>query len=323
MRPFFKWRDWASFFEDGGSKSLWKVLFVPVLIFLGIALFILRDILFIPGTIGLYQDWAIGPTSQELSSYANMGWSLFDPSQGNKVYTTDWMLRIALTPFTSLGGEVVIKGLLLGIVVLSGLTMYYLGRTIGLRYFWALVIGVIYIFSPIIFTRIIPGYVYYLIAYSIAPLMVAFFLKAVREVPHRWRNALISGALLGLMGSQIQFLVMGPLIILAIVVFDYKKLRTSIPVFLVVVLVCCLIEMPWALPLALGQSNLATNLTGNLNYPELTSAPSLLESARMLGYGIHTYSYIQLAQHGNIPGIILVLRHIHERIGQLHSGAPT
>src|SRR6266487_1434550 len=133
-------------------------------LYLGIALLILGSILLSPGTVGFFHDWFIGPYPEMNRSWANNGLYLWDSQSGSKLYPTDWIIRLSLFPFTFLGGEILSKGLLIISVTLSGFGAFCLGRQLKLSSYVSFAIGILYIFSPIIFTRIVAGYIYYLIA---------------------------------------------------------------------------------------------------------------------------------------------------------------
>ena len=142
-----------------------------------IALFILNRILFFsPGTIGFFHDWFIGPYPEMNRIYADGGFYTWDPQIGNKFYYTDWIFRLILIPFSFLGGEVLTKGLLIVIITLSGFGAFCLGKRLKLSPYSSFAAGVLYIFSPIIFTRIVAGHIYYLVAYFLSPFVLSFFL---------------------------------------------------------------------------------------------------------------------------------------------------
>ncbi len=276
----------------------------PVLFFLCLSTLIFIGIILTPGTIGFHHDWPYGPFPEMIEELGSEGFDLFSESQGNKIYPTDWLFRIALVPFAGLGGEVLTKSMLVLFTALSGTAMFWLARELKLDYRWALVAGIIYVFTPIVFTRAIAGHMYYLLAYAIAPLAFMLFMRATRS-ERPWKYALLSGALIGIATVQIQFSVMLPLLLVGYLIFDYKHTRTNLPVFTIVVLVALLIQLPWVLPL-MTDSTITEGLpvSSYINYHDITSAPSLWESFGMLGYKIQPYSYTSLASSGLIPSFL-------------------
>src|SRR5215211_5269195 len=93
-------------------KSTHLPYFTALAGYLLITRFILGNVLFSPGTIGFFHDWSIGPYPEMMHSWASDALYIWDSQEGNKIYPTDWFLRIIFIPFSFLGGEVISKGLL-------------------------------------------------------------------------------------------------------------------------------------------------------------------------------------------------------------------
>ncbi len=294
-----------------GTARLEVVLRVlPPVVFVLAALFILRGVLFSPGTIGLYHDWFLGPLPDMVSNYANDGNYIFSPDGGYKLYPSDWFFRLLLIPFSGLGGEIVTKGLLFLFISLSGWSMFRLGKTLGIKYPFRIVMGILYIFTPIIWTRSIAGHGYYLLAYAIAPLLIVYYFEATRAEKKgiQLRKALIAGVILALMATQLQFIVMGAFILFVLLISDVGKLRTNFKVFAVILLVAFTFQLPWVLPLSQSQASLSNFAPENLlYYHEITHSSSLLDSMRLMGYVSQSYSYQQMEIAGTIPIIIAYL----------------
>jgi hypothetical protein len=284
--------------------------FLPLAVFILAALFILRGILFSPGTIGLFHDWFLGPLPDMVSRYANDGNYIFGANGGYKVYPSDWFFRLLLSPFSGLGGEIVTKGMLFLFITLSGWSMFRLGKNLEIRYSFRIVMGVLYIFTPIIWTRTIAGHGYYLLAYAIAPLLIVYYLEATRAEKKtvQLRKALIAGILLAVMTTQLQFLVMGAFLLFILLIADVRRYKTNIKVFAVILLIAFVFQLPWILPLTQNQSTLANFAPDNLlYYHEITHSSSLLDSMRLMGYVSQSYSYQQMEIAGSIPIIIAYL----------------
>src|SRR5215207_1111274 len=94
--------------------------FVALAIYFIISFLVLGSILTIPGTIGFFHDWSIGPYHEMNKSWAENGLYIWDSQIGNKVYGTDWILRLSLLSVPFLGGEILSKGLLVLSITLSG-----------------------------------------------------------------------------------------------------------------------------------------------------------------------------------------------------------
>ncbi|MEM3587228.1 MAG: hypothetical protein QXO71_07915, partial [Candidatus Jordarchaeaceae archaeon] len=260
------------------------------------------------GTIGLFHDWFVGPFPEMITKYGLDGFQLYDIDYGNKNYPSDWLLRIFLIPFAFLGGELVSKSILVFFITLSGFSMFCFGsKTLKLNYYLSLLAGLIYIFSPIVFTRAVAGHIYYLIGYSFTPFLLTTFHKAQEKKEKRVSYAVISGVLLGVVGVQIQFFLMVFILLLLLTLLDYKNLKNGLFILVLTVIIGLSLHLPWILPLALNPLSALTLPRGTfLSYHEIVSSPTLLESIRVIGYKIHSYSYTNLIAQGVIPKWILI-----------------
>ena len=145
--------------------------------------------------------------------FANGGFYIWDSQSGNKLYPTDWIFRVSVIPFSFLGGEVLSKMLLVFILTLSGFSAFCLAKQLKLGSFYSFAGGILYIFSPIIFSRIVAGHIYYLIAYSLSPLILSSFLKGREEDNKKY--FVVSGLLTSFAIIQFQFLIMIFIILLS------------------------------------------------------------------------------------------------------------
>jgi len=284
-----------------------KEAFAPLLLYLFLSLFSSRTLLLSNGTLGFFHDWFIGPFPEMISKYAYNGMQLFDMNLGNKMYPSDWLFRVLVIPFAFLGGETVSKGMLVFFITLSGLSMFFFGRRIlKLGYYWSLIAGLIYIFSPLIFTRSVAGHIYYIVGYALAPFLLLFFCKALEEREKRFQYAVASGLLFGLIGVQIQFFIMIFMILIILVLLNRKKLEDGLVSLALTTTIGTLLHLPWILQLALAPVAVPTSTAQTfLSYHEILTSPTLLESIRVVGYNIQPYSYTRLIAQGIIPRWIL------------------
>ena len=299
------------YFKKNSSSSYrhWTMTVVlPLILFASLALISLRSILTDPGTLGLYQDWTVSPLPTLSDIFNSHATQIFDQEAGSRLYPSSWVFQLVQIPFTGLGGEVNSKGFLFFIFVLSGMGMYALGRGLRLSYPVSLMIGAIYVMSPIIFTRSISGYLAYLLAYALFPLLVLAYIKGVEDKRRRIGYALIGGLLFALMGAQIQFLVMGVFILAVLIIIDVKHWKQALTVGVIIFLVVAIVELPWVIPL-LQNPNSAEVMSSQtfLAYHEMGPSPSLYDSMRMIGYNVHVYGYKLLGEAGVIPGWVFVL----------------
>jgi len=264
--------------------------------YLFISFLILGGFILSPGTIGLFHDWFLGPFEEMNGTWAKNGPYAWDSQIGNKVYYTDWLFRLVLSvlPSALLGGEVLSKGLLIIILTLSGFGAYCLGKRLKLNPYVSFAAGILYIFSPIIFTRIVAGYIYYLVAYFLSPLILASFLKGKEENKNRY--FIIAALLLSFATVQLQFLPMVFLILLIFSLLDFKRIKKSIMgLFIIMSLTFLMILSPILLSqFIVKSSELPFNPRQLLSYFTVTTASDLAKSFRMLGYEGMPYSYLNL-----------------------------
>jgi hypothetical protein len=293
------------------SENLLRIKYsdyvIALLAYFLIALSVLGGVIFSPGTIGFFHDWFLGPYPEMNYHWADAGFYIWDSQSGNKIYATDWIFRVALYPFSFLGGEVLSKGLLIFIITLSGFSAFCLGKQLKLSPIISFAAGVLYILSPIIFTRIVAGHIYYLVAYLLAPLILANFLRGREE--NRNKYFIISGILLSFAFIQIQFIVMVFIILLIFSLIDFRNIKKSTRGLLITMSIGFLINLSPVVfsQMFVGVTDPQFNINRLLSYGEVIFAPDLLKSFRLLGYDAHGYSYENLSNDGIIPTWILYL----------------
>jgi len=267
---------------------------IALLAYFVISLIVLGEILLSPGTIGFFHDWFIGPYNEMNELWAKSGLYKWDSKIGNKDYDTDWLFKLIFIPLSFLGGELLSKGLLIFIITFSGFGAFCLGRRLKLSWYVSFATGILYIFSPIVFTRIVAGHMYYLIAYLLAPLIVVYFLKGKEENNNRY--FIIAGLLLSIAVVQIQFLVMIFFILIIFLLFDFQRIKKGIiGLFIIFFVTFLIIFLPVFLPQFLANMNeVPFNINQLLTYRALASASDLAKSFRMLGYEVQPYSYLNL-----------------------------
>jgi hypothetical protein len=279
-----------------------------------VALLVLGGTLLSEGTIGFFRDWFIGPYHEMNKSWANKGVFIWDSQIGNKVYDTDWIIRLTLLPLPYMGGEALSKGLLILCITLSGFGAFCLGKRLKLNTYVSFAAGILYIFSPIIFSRIVAGHLYYLVAYFLSPLILANFLKGKEENSNRY--FIIAGLLLSFAVIQLQFLVMIFLILLIFALVDFKRIKKSMIGLFIVFSITFLITFS---PIILSQLFVKTteipyNLNQLLSYHALSSAPGLDKSFRVLDY-VGPFGYLNLVNLGIMPSWIFYLDFIIPIVG--------
>lgn len=255
--------------------------------------------------------------------WAESGFYIWDPQIGNKVYGTDWIFKLSILPLSFVGGELLTKGLLILIVTMSGFGVFCLGKRLKLSPYAAFAGGVFYVFSPIIFTRIVAGHLYYLIAYFLSPLILWSFLKGKENTNIKY--FIISALLLSFAAIQLQFIVMIILILLVFAIADIRKIKRGIAGFLIVVSLSLVIVLsPILIPqLLIKNAELPFIPTQLFSYHGLVKGSDLEESFRILGYRNQPYGYPNLgtpadlfqSNEGIIPSWIFYLDFILPVLG--------
>lgn len=194
-----------------------KTLCVSIL-YLVVSLVTLRDVLLKPGTIGYNHDWAIAPfpsaVLQQLDLFKS-GWTFF--GLGGEIYFVGYWGHIPELVLASLGfgGDVISKSYVVVLMTASGLTFFFLLKTIGLRLGPSAVGGLIYMFTPLVFNRLAAGHIYHLFSYAWLPLLISFFVEYLKA--RGWRRvALFCGTALtfGVMLAQLQFAILASIVLL-------------------------------------------------------------------------------------------------------------
>src|SRR3989337_4097796 len=235
------------FKRDGFSKKRKAVLSrgFPFLVFLLISLIILRGIVFSPSPIGFNHDWNFPMTNDSLRIFCLRSfflWSI-ENAGSNFVYPAENLLRYSLFPFSLLG----LSGLsMIGLVLLftftfGGYFMYSLLRnSFGLSCAPSVISGLFYITTPVIFNKVAAGHVPYIVAYALAPLVMACFVKYAHE--SKTKYLLITGLLVAFATIQIQFAIMLTLLLFFYAFLVAKmKVRVLVKTFLFIVILVSLV----------------------------------------------------------------------------------
>jgi hypothetical protein len=241
--------------------------------------------------------------------YGNSGSYIWNSQQGNILYPTDWLLRsfVFIISFLGVSGEVLTKGLLIISLTLCGYGSYFLSRKIGLGYTSSFFTGLVYVFSPIVFTRTIAGYVYYLISYFVAPFVVAFFIEGSNinkkiscnlDKVGRYKNFIIAGLLFSF-SIQIQFFIIVPLILIIIFLIVYRTKQSFIGIMIILSIAFMVNIFPFFITTifsgaSIDQQRLLDPEYLLNSYHEIKTAPNLYDGFRLLGYSSHPYSYQQI-----------------------------
>jgi hypothetical protein len=119
---------------------------------------------------------------------------------GNAVtFYNDMYFYLLIFPFSFFGGEAISKGLVIGLTFLSGISMFYLCRSIRVKNLFCLFPALFYMYSPLLYSRFIAGHLTASFGYALLPVAVALLLTAY-QTRESWR-AFASGLILALGGQ--------------------------------------------------------------------------------------------------------------------------
>jgi|GEM_PF-1659657 hypothetical protein len=129
------------------------------------------------------------------------------------------ILNAALAPFGFVGGTE-IKLLSISLVALAGITMYLLARSFGLGFLSSFLSGLFFMTTAVVFNWLMQGYIFYLIAYDLLPLMILTTKKFLET--NDLRYALINGIILSIAMAQPASILIYPLLGFLFVLFESR-----------------------------------------------------------------------------------------------------
>jgi hypothetical protein len=170
-------------------------------------------------------DWAIPLT---VNVALNNGHSIFfvwsyngfgNVIGGNYSFPFFPILNAIFAPLGFVGGaEVKVLSILL--VALAGITMYFLARSFGLGLLSSFLSGLFFMTTAVVFNWLMFGWIYYILAYDLMPLMIIVTKKFIET--NDFRYALLNGIILAAATTQPTFLLVFPLLGILFVIFESK-----------------------------------------------------------------------------------------------------
>lgn len=165
-----------------------------------------------PGVIGLKYDWGFGIFDWHFTwQNAIAAWQ--DTFLGSTVFiNTAWLAGVAMVGFgllTTISVTLFFKLFLAGIIVCAAFGMYTLLRSRNIRPWIAVVAALCYALAPVLFIRMIVGFMFYIWAYALAPWWWRLWIKAGDVSNRAWiGTALSAAALYAFITMQQQYVVM-------------------------------------------------------------------------------------------------------------------
>lgn len=267
------------------------------LFYLILSVFLLRYIIFSAGAIGLKDDWCIAYTANQIQTqgYEHLYYWYMDNLGFSASYPADssmWLL-ISIFGFFGFSGAFLSKLILVTCLTLSGYFVYCLLDDFKFDRNLAVLSGILYMFTPVMFNTIISGYFTYILSYMLFPIVLLYFFRVVNNNCVFDRNLIILSILHGLSAIHIQFFVINNFIFITYIIYHYfiiqrfslRNLYLSAIVFNTIFV---LINFYWIFPLlTLDVFNMIASKKESWIF---LNAPNLLKSLMMHGGG-YTYYF--------------------------------
>jgi len=240
-----------------------------ILVYLIISLLTFSRIILSQGTVGLRDDWVIPPYNEQVVEWGfeeKDAWMATGLGTAN-IYPSEYILRFTLGAISylfNLNGEVISKLFLIIIMTLAGSGGYFLGNKLKLKKQSAFVIGLFYMLTPVLFNKIIPGYLTYILSYALLPIILGVFIDHNTK-KFKLSRMITLGLLIGLGATHIQFFALIPITLTAYSLFNIKSFRKKFFYITGSMIIATLIHMNWILPLVIDQSTVNNILASKSN----------------------------------------------------------
>lgn len=199
------------------------------------------------GVIGFHHDWDVPPYLEywrllyPLSSFLSSKRFLYD-------------LVLYLSSILGLQSDFFSKAYPFFFLALSGISMFYLCKTIELSIVPSFVSGIFYMLSPVMFWRLSAGHLPFVSGYALSPLIISIYLKNLKRNKISYPNLIVVGLLLSFASSQIHILgMLLPILFLSSFLVQSKK-RHVVFSLLFVSVIFIAINASWILPELLPES---------------------------------------------------------------------
>jgi hypothetical protein len=255
--------------------------------YLIISILAFRHVLASSGSIGLLHDWSIPIYSEQLSFVLDSAlYSWYPYNLGTYSYNTDAIFKLLLGTSSFISTPLLFKLSLVLILFISGASMYWLSKElIGSSDAASALAGLFYMLSPVLFTRVIVGYYYYLIGYALLPIILYSFVVGSRR-RSLW-HLLLCSLLFGISAMQLQFPIIIVLMLILYILMDKGNVTKNLIPLLLVLFGFCLLQMPTIFFFAsdiLKGGQVIGSVTGSTKYFWLYFfAPSLPQALMLFG----------------------------------------
>lgn len=284
-------------------KKILKYLFTEGPgVFIILAVWSLRQIIANPFTVGQKFDWYLPLFNlRPLLPTSFYSWSV--ENTGAPVgYYSAWIgdFLFGLCGWLGITPNIFIPLFLVFTLTMAGWGMHRLLRFVHVPWFFALLAGIFYMSSPVVYIRIIIGFTLWLLAYALAPIILLHYLKIIHEKDWLAR-ALWTGLLLGIATAQIQFFLMiGVILLIAAFTKGYGfRLRERLKRFIIVIAFSLVLELPWLLVVFFRgfSTEVSTLSAGSAVFKSVTALPHSFLRTFFLNEHHITYEYFDIVNH--------------------------
>ena len=192
---------------------------------------------------------------------------------GSEHTSSGFYYKLFLYSLASLGmnGEFISKALSVFILSITGYSMFFLGRKIGLGISSSFIAGVFFMMTPEVFNRFGIGHISELLSNAILPFVIAFFIGSLTG-KSRMKSLLLAATLAAVVSIQLtNYFVLAAILFLYTILYSLSK--KNIRDFLLilrntsfVLIIPLLSQAYWIIPFALDLSRSAEMISAELGY---------------------------------------------------------
>lgn len=203
-----------------------------------------------PGVISYLFDWDVPPFTQQFVTALNTrtySWNPYVVMGTPYTVGNDTFYYFFLRALAPLGGADVSKLLLVFVFALSGYGMFSLCRQLKVSPLTSWGSGLLYMLSPFVYLELLAGHIPSVFSYAIAPVYLCSLISALKAP--QLKRILLSGLILAIGWTYIDFVIILPLVSLALILAWKGPLRVKSRVFFGSGLEAVGLHSFWILPL--------------------------------------------------------------------------
>jgi len=277
-----------------------------ILSFLSIYPYLIKE-----GTLGFRHDWRMPLFFDQFhfrieeSIYLWNGIEGFGGFPSTTLYERIFEFLVML--LTGFNAELFSKIIVCSFMVISALTMFFLGMTLKFLDKTSFFMGLFYMLTPVLYNKVVAGHHLYTFAYALSPLFFAFLHKYLNE--QKISHLIASSLVFGTSAVQVQFpLMLSFMAVLYLMVFVASKRNVSAIILsfktlMVLLTIFALLNSFW-IPYVFWKETSTISGIAPLDYHEIINAPKPFPAFLMTGYD-HVYDIFYLYTHDELPFFVI------------------